>query len=57
MPTFGSPAVAPYTADGAKGWQVVVNGWRHIGGYDLETGKELVDYLKGGGDIPVPTPP
>ena len=55
VPTFGSPAVVPYTAEGAKGWQVVVNGWKHIGGYDLKTGKELWS-LKGGGDIPVPTP-
>ena len=35
--------------------QVVVNGWKHIGGYDLETGKE-VWRMTGGGDIPVPTP-
>ena len=35
--------------------QVIVNGWRHIGGYDLKTGKELWK-MKGGGDIPVPTP-
>jgi outer membrane protein assembly factor BamB len=55
VPTFGSPAVAPYTANGANGWQVVVNGWKHIGGYDLNTGKELWS-LKGAGDIPVPTP-
>ena len=55
VPTFGTPAIAPYTAGGAKGWQVVVNGWRHTGGYDLKTGKELW-MLKGGGDIPVPTP-
>jgi outer membrane protein assembly factor BamB len=55
VPTFGSPAVVPYTAGGAKSWQVVVNGWKHIGGYDLKTGKELWS-LKGGGDIPVPTP-
>jgi outer membrane protein assembly factor BamB len=55
VPTFGTPAVVPYTADGAKGLQVVVNGWRHIGGYDFKTGKELWR-LKGGGDIPVPTP-
>jgi outer membrane protein assembly factor BamB len=34
---------------------VVVNGWHHIGGYDFKTGKELW-MLKGGGDIPVPTP-
>ncbi len=55
VPTFGTPAVLPYTADGAKRWQVVVNGWHHIGGYDFQTGKELWR-LKGGGDIPVPTP-
>jgi len=55
VPTFGSPAVVPYTANGAKGWQVVVNGWHHIAGYDFKTGKELW-MLKGGGDIPVPTP-
>jgi outer membrane protein assembly factor BamB len=55
VPTFGTPAVVPYTANGAKGLQVVVNGWHHIGGYDFKTGKELW-ILKGGGDIPVPTP-
>jgi outer membrane protein assembly factor BamB len=55
VPTWGTPAVMPYTADGAKGLQVVVNGWHHIGGYDFKTGKELWK-LKGGGDIPVPTP-
>lgn len=55
VPTWGTPAVAPYTAGGKKGQQVVVNGWKHIGGYDLETGKELWK-MKGGGDIPVPTP-
>jgi len=32
-----------------------VNGWKHIGSYDIETGKE-VWWLRGGGDIPVPTP-
>ena len=55
VPTFGTPAVVPYTANGAKARQVVVNGWKHSGGYDLETGKELWT-LNGGGDIPVPTP-
>jgi outer membrane protein assembly factor BamB len=55
VPTFGSPAVVPYTANGASKLQVVVNGWKHIGGYDFETGKELWR-LEGGGDIPVPTP-
>jgi outer membrane protein assembly factor BamB len=55
VPTFGTPAVVPYTAKDTKGLQVVVNGWHHIGGYDFKTGKELW-MLKGGGDIPVPTP-
>lgn len=55
VPTFGTPAVVPYTARGSKGLQVVVNGWHHIGGYDFKTGKELWK-LAGGGDIPVPTP-
>jgi outer membrane protein assembly factor BamB len=52
VPTFGTPAIAP-AAKGAT--QVVVNGWKHIGGYDAKTGKELWK-MKGGGDIPVPTP-
>ena len=34
---------------------MLVNGYRHIGAYDARTGKELWR-LKGGGDIPVPTP-
>ncbi len=51
VPTWGSPTVdvRPGRA------QVVVNGYKHIGGYDLETGKELWR-MRGGGDIPVPTP-
>jgi outer membrane protein assembly factor BamB len=56
VPTFGSPAVVPYTAGGKKEMQVVVNGWKHIGGYDLKTGKELWKMTSVGGDIPVPTP-
>jgi outer membrane protein assembly factor BamB len=55
VPTFGSPAVVPYTAGGAKGWQVVANGWKEIAGYDFKTGKQLWT-MKGQGDIPVPTP-
>ncbi len=35
--------------------QVVVNGYKHIGGYAARTGKELWR-MSGGGDIPVPTP-
>jgi len=55
VPTFGTPAIVQYTASGTNGLQVVVNGWHHIAGYDFKTGKELW-MLKGGGDIPVPTP-
>jgi outer membrane protein assembly factor BamB len=50
VPTWGTPAL--YT--GARP-QVIVNGYKHIGGYDLKTGKALWR-MKGGGDIPVPTP-
>lgn len=35
--------------------QLVVNGWKHMGGYDLKTGEEIWR-MKGGGDCPVPTP-
>lgn len=35
--------------------RVVVNGYRHRGAYDLETGDEVWK-MSGGGDIPVPTP-
>jgi outer membrane protein assembly factor BamB len=34
---------------------VVVNGFKHRGGYDLETGEEIWS-MSGGGDIPVPVP-
>ncbi len=34
---------------------LLVNGWKHIGAYDAATGKEVWK-LRGGGDIPVPTP-
>jgi len=51
VPTWGAPTVVE--SGGRK--QIVVNGWRHLGGYDFETGEELWK-LEGGGDIPVPTP-
>jgi len=35
--------------------RVAVNGYKHRGGYDLETGAEIWR-MSGGGDIPVPTP-
>ncbi len=35
--------------------QIVLNGWKQIGGYDFDTGKPIWT-LSGGGDIPVPAP-
>lgn len=34
---------------------VVVNGYKHMGGYDYTNGKEVWK-MSGGGDIPIPTP-
>ncbi len=51
MPTWGTPTIAQV---GGR-TQILVNGFRHIGGYDFETGKAIW-WMKGGGDIPVPTP-
>lgn len=51
VPTWSTPTVV----ESAGRRQVVVNGLRHIGGYDFDTGRELWK-LRGGGDIPVPTP-
>ena len=51
LPAWSSPAVCEV----AGKTQVIVNGYRHIGGYDFETGKEIWRF-RGGGDIPVPTP-
>jgi outer membrane protein assembly factor BamB len=49
--SWGTPLVY---ADGGR-TQVVTNGYPYIASYDLETGKELWR-LRGGGDIPIPTP-
>ena len=35
--------------------RMVVNGYKHRGAYDLETGEEIWK-MAGGGDVPVPTP-
>lgn len=35
--------------------RVVVNGYKHRGAYDLDSGEEIW-HMSGGGDIPVPTP-
>ena len=51
VPTWSTPTV--YEVDGHA--RIVVNGFRHIGGYDLATGRELWR-MTGGGDIPTPTP-
>jgi outer membrane protein assembly factor BamB len=51
VPTWSTPTV--WVGKGIR--QVIVNGYRHIGGYDLDTGAEIWR-MRGGGDIPVPTP-
>ena len=51
VPTWSTPTVHD---DGTR-HQVIVNGFRHIGGYDFETGAELWR-MAGTGDIPTPTP-
>jgi len=49
--TWSTPTVC---TEGSRA-QLLVNGWKHMGGYDLETGKEIWK-MSGGGDCPVPTP-
>ncbi len=49
-PTWSTPTVC-----GGKHPQIVANGYKHIGSYDIETGKEIWK-MRGGGDVPVPTP-
>jgi outer membrane protein assembly factor BamB len=51
VPTWSTPTVH----DDGKRRQVIVNGFRHIGGYDFDTGAELWK-MAGTGDIPTPTP-
>jgi outer membrane protein assembly factor BamB len=51
VPTWGTPTVH---GKGKKA-QLIVNGYKHIGAYNADNGKP-VWWLKGGGDIPVPTP-
>lgn len=48
---WSTPTVIP---QGERG-QLVVNGWKHIGGYDPVTGTAIWR-MTGGGDIPIPTP-
>ena len=49
--TWSTPSV--FVAGGRT--QLVLNGYKHMGAYDLYTGEELWK-LSGGGDVPVPTP-
>jgi len=51
VPTWGTPTVHATPSR----TQIIVNGFKHAGGYDVDTGKELWR-IAGGGDIPVPTP-
>lgn len=51
VPTWSTPTV--HEVNGRT--QLIVNGWHHIGAYDFRNGKEIWK-MKGGGDIPVPTP-
>lgn len=51
VPTWSTPLIALTT--GRE--QVIANGWKQIGGYDLATGKQLWQ-LHGGGDVPVASP-
>src|SRR5208282_174364 len=51
VPTWSTPLIA--SSPGRT--QIVVNGWKQIGGYDFATGRELWS-LAGGGDIPVASP-
>ncbi|MCZ6649840.1 MAG: PQQ-binding-like beta-propeller repeat protein [Acidobacteria bacterium] len=51
VPTWSTPAIV----SAGDRTLVVVNGYRQIGGYDFATGRAVWS-LRGGGDIPVPTP-
>jgi outer membrane protein assembly factor BamB len=51
VPTWGTPTI--HRVNGRT--QVIVNGYRHAGAYDFETGSEIWR-MSGNGDIPIPTP-
>jgi outer membrane protein assembly factor BamB len=52
VPGWGSPTVD--VAEERR--QLICNGYKHLGAYDLDTGAELWKLAERGGDIPVPTP-
>lgn len=51
VPTWSTPTV--HVAEERA--QIIVNGFKHVGGYDPASGRELWR-MAGAGDIPVPTP-
>jgi outer membrane protein assembly factor BamB len=51
VPTWGTPTVYA----GPEHSQIIVNGFKYIGGYDISNGNEIWK-MRGGGDIPIPTP-
>jgi outer membrane protein assembly factor BamB len=51
VPAWSTPTVS----GSGEAAQVIVNGFKHIGGYNARTGKEIWR-MRGGGDIPTPTP-
>lgn len=51
LPTWSTPTI--HESGGHA--TLIVNGYRHIGGYDARTGEEIWR-MTGGGDIPIPTP-
>ena len=51
FPGWGTPTIHQH----GDHTQVLVNGFKHMGSYDLASGEALWK-LSGGGDIPVPTP-
>lgn len=55
VPTWATPTVVSAGTAGAEIDQIVVNGYKHIGGYSLADG-EVLWRMAGGGDVPVPTP-
>jgi outer membrane protein assembly factor BamB len=50
-PTWGTPTIHK----SKERTQVIVNGYKHIGAYEVETGKAIW-WMRGGGDVPCPTP-
>lgn len=51
VPTWSTPTIHA----GSDRTELIVNGYKHMGGYDAATGVELWK-MGGGSDIPVPTP-